>query len=274
MEAQIMKITPLIAKELLLQNKNNRKIKEKRIDFYVDQMKKGLWKENGEGFIIDCNGCVKNGQHRLLAVIKANFSYKAPVITGVNPDVMDTIDTGSNRSFADVLTLNGFQNVNTVSAIVFKIHKWGITRNALQIGGKSGKGQLSNSAALEYTYANIKMIEKLIKSLRPYYIKSNKSFSFSDIMFIQYLISNNGTKITETTIEYCKMLMGIIVVEGNSGSYIHSIKSKAKNSKTTLNPEWLLAIVIKGWNNFVCGDPKVNFLKWESRFSFPKVIKI
>ena len=118
MKAEIIYLNPSKAKELLSMNIGNRNKKSNVKKFYVKQMKEGSWKENGEPIIVDTSGIVKDGQHRLLAVIESGHSYNVPLITGVDPNVMDTIDTGSNRSLSDVLNLNGFLYPSNLSALV------------------------------------------------------------------------------------------------------------------------------------------------------------
>ena len=104
MESIVITLTPEIAKRYLSKNKKNRSMSSK-VHLYAEDMKAGRWKENGESIIIDKNGVVKDGQHRLSATIISQHEWMVPIVTGVEPSVMDTIDTGKNRSLSDILKL-------------------------------------------------------------------------------------------------------------------------------------------------------------------------
>lgn len=274
MKAQIQNMNPILANEMLKSNRGNRKLRKETVSFYASQMLNGEWKENGEPFIVDCNGQIKDGQHRLHAVIKANHSYNVPIITGVNPSVMDTIDTGANRSLSDILNLNDFKDANATASLVKRILKWQRNVNPLRQGGDEGATKMSNLKGLEYAQENAGMLKTIILTLKPLYLKSNKAFTLTEVAFVLYIISNDGQKITDTTVEFCKQLLAIATVEGNSADYIHRLKLNSKQSKSSLNSYWLLAVIIKGWNNYVTGDPVVRYIRWDLKSTFPNIIKI
>jgi hypothetical protein len=117
-------VTPELAKNYLRFNLKNRKPSPNHIDFLSNEMKKELFLENGESIIFDKYGNLKDGQHRLLAIIKSSKSYNIPIVRGVEPDVMATYDTGKNRSAADVLSLNGYKSCNNISSLIKAFDKY------------------------------------------------------------------------------------------------------------------------------------------------------
>lgn len=103
----IMTITPEIASEMLENNSLNRPLSHARIAMYVAAMKAGEWALNGEAIKFDLSGRLLDGQHRLHAIIQANVAIETAVIRGLPAQSVNTMDTGKNRTAADVLALSG-----------------------------------------------------------------------------------------------------------------------------------------------------------------------
>jgi hypothetical protein len=66
----------------------------------------GRWLLNGKTIILDETGAVLNGQHRLLACIKADRAFETWLVEGVDRNVRHTIDSDS-RTLSDVLVMKG-----------------------------------------------------------------------------------------------------------------------------------------------------------------------
>jgi len=99
-------IDPLLAAKLLMYNRGNRRLSDTRIEAYARQMRDGAWDDrNPEALVIDTEGNLRNGQHRLNAVIRSGATVWFKVETGVDPAVADVLDTGKPRSAGDVITM-------------------------------------------------------------------------------------------------------------------------------------------------------------------------
>lgn len=61
------------AADYLQYNTNNRPIRQSHVDHLADEMLSGRWKFNGESIIFDDQGVLRNGQHRLTAILKARW---------------------------------------------------------------------------------------------------------------------------------------------------------------------------------------------------------
>lgn len=118
MNVELVNITPDMAKTYLLANEKNRAVKEKNLKTIADDMLSGSWVENGESIKFDVNGKLIDGQHRLMACIKANVSFKSYVVTGLPIEAFVTIDSGSKRSASDVLSISKVKNQFYVSSII------------------------------------------------------------------------------------------------------------------------------------------------------------
>lgn len=111
-------ITPGRAREMLAQSGGNRKLKVAKVAGYARDMAAGDWQLNGEPIIFSSSGKLIDGHHRLSAGEKSGTTFMAVVVTGVPDDARHTIDTGSSRSAADALGIQGVRNTTTVVSIV------------------------------------------------------------------------------------------------------------------------------------------------------------
>ena len=117
MYTKVMTVTPQEA-ALWLNTKNskNRPISENAVAKYTQELKEGRWKLNGQPIIFNKTGQLANGQHRLLACVRANKEFETVITYGVDDDAFDTIDDCNTRSLADVLHIKGENNSRLLAA--------------------------------------------------------------------------------------------------------------------------------------------------------------
>lgn len=113
---EIIEMTPQMAVELLEHNDVNRPLRQHRVDQYADAIDKGNWALTGDPIVIDRNGRLMQGQHRLRACIKANRSFKTAVLRGADPASYAVMDSGLGRKASDVLAHAGHSNATTIAA--------------------------------------------------------------------------------------------------------------------------------------------------------------
>lgn len=152
MVAKVELITPEIAKEYLVYNVNNRNLNRERVNKYARDMVAGEWQLNGEPIIFDTAGILKDGQHRLQAVIKCNKPVKMLVVRGVDP-LVDTINTGTPRSFVDMLRIGGMDPTICIPAFV------ACARQAAIIG--AGRSSITKSEAEAWIYRHEDALREL-----------------------------------------------------------------------------------------------------------------
>ena len=123
MKTEIVTITPAMAEKWLKgTTSGNRPVRRTHVKSIAAQIEKGQWQLNGESIIVDDNGNIVDGQHRLLAIIHAGKSVDSIVVRGVNPDSFKTIDSGATRQAGDVLTLSGYKSGKALAAAINCIH--------------------------------------------------------------------------------------------------------------------------------------------------------
>lgn len=103
--AEVVFITPAEATRWLKSNRINRPVQQSWVEHLADQMRRGQWCFNGEAIIVSDGENILNGQHRLLACIKAGYTFQTLVIYGISDAAFATIDTGKPRSAGDALAL-------------------------------------------------------------------------------------------------------------------------------------------------------------------------
>lgn len=109
-------ITPQMAHEYLKANTQNyRKLSRKIVYRYADDMKAGKWELNGEPIVFDEKGLLKDGQHRLAAIIIAKKPIKMAVVRGVDEDV-SIYNMGAKRSISQIISSKGVECNSTVAA--------------------------------------------------------------------------------------------------------------------------------------------------------------
>lgn len=98
--ATMEQITPEKAKEYLEHNTNNyRTLMPATVKSYAADMAAGKWEENGEPIAFDETGALKNGQHRLNAIMTSGKTIPILVVRGVPKDT-EIYDFGKNRTVA------------------------------------------------------------------------------------------------------------------------------------------------------------------------------
>lgn len=138
-------VTPELAKYYLENNAANRNISAGAVAAYARDMLAGAWKETGQNNIcISKNGELKDGQHRLLAVIKAGIPVRMNFAFDVDDDV-SVYDRGRSRSVADELRMAYYGNGSL------------ITQNHI-VGAISQYIKIKNNRASRITATDIKQV--------------------------------------------------------------------------------------------------------------------
>jgi hypothetical protein len=121
-----MEITPELAQKWLERNdENQRSIRKDDVRKYAEHMKNGEWEQNGETIKFDTEGNLLDGQHRLLACIKAGVPFTTIVVTGISNAAKMTIDVGTPRTPRDVLRFGGYKDIGLPHVTTIAPFYWG-----------------------------------------------------------------------------------------------------------------------------------------------------
>ena len=102
-----LQVTPGLAEQLLARNTQNRKISEKVVQKYVEEIHAGDWRLTPAGIGFDSRGILLDGQHRLAAIVKSDQSAPLLITLGLPPASQEKIDRQRRRTLFDALYLAG-----------------------------------------------------------------------------------------------------------------------------------------------------------------------
>lgn len=106
----------------------NRTVAVNTVDQYARDMTNGSWLWTGEAVQIDHDGFVRNGQHRLLAIIQSKVPQNMVVVRNLDPKAQMVIDTGRNRRTADQLHMRGVRHAPAISSAMTTLMRWRLGR--------------------------------------------------------------------------------------------------------------------------------------------------
>jgi hypothetical protein len=116
-EGKMELVTAETAFDLLSRNVRNRKLSKHMVNRYKSDILAGRWKTNGEGIIVDWNGDLLDGQHRLHAIFEAGVPVRCLVVRGVDPDAFSSINSGRARNAAGAVSAAGYSNSERMASI-------------------------------------------------------------------------------------------------------------------------------------------------------------
>lgn len=98
-------VTPEVAKNLLQRNYDgNRRVRNHVVEKYSSDMASGMFHPDANGLVIvDKNGVMIDGQHRMLAIIATGRTYDMDIRFDADSEAFTMIDSGSARTAADVI---------------------------------------------------------------------------------------------------------------------------------------------------------------------------
>lgn len=131
--------------------RDNRPVRYRDVAALARDMRTGKWVLNGESIKISRTGTVIDGQHRLYACMQAEVPFASLVVTGVEPEAQDTIDTGSRRSLADQLAIANEKNAAVLATVTRWLFLW--QRHEVSLGARGARFSPTQLEMLEFLAA-------------------------------------------------------------------------------------------------------------------------
>lgn len=182
---EVKTITPQMAEVMLLNNPDNRKIREYKLMQMVHDMRDGRWSFNGEPIIVAKTGELNDGQHRLKAVVASGKSVPMLFVFGVDRDTRTTVDQGAPRNAGDYLGMEGVPNAVQMAALARQLIAYEQADRNL--------GRTNNISAAE-TLNRIAKDNRLITAAAKYGINSARKVrgiaNVTTVGFCYYLFAN------------------------------------------------------------------------------------
>lgn len=98
----VLTVTPEMAREILGEHKNYRRLGIKRVQIYAEAMENNRW-SIAQPLMFCSDGHLIDGQHRLEAVIRSGTPQNFTILTGIPKNSVSAIDGGQPRSGNQVL---------------------------------------------------------------------------------------------------------------------------------------------------------------------------
>lgn len=253
--AQVFRVTPDDADELLKLNTHNRTVRPQAVAALIAMIRAGDFVFNGEPIQFSKSGVLQNGQHRLMAISQSGLAVELLIVTGLPDSAQETMDSGRKRTAGDALKLHGYQNTNNLAALagaMVAFEKSGNIELAVQKNAFVTTPEILRYVAEnQWIVDDLQHISQVAKRIRFSAITIGlawhtfKSISDSDAeAFWQRLISPAGHE---------------------DGSPILALREWAfRQNDNHQSRAWRrveLAVLIKSWNKYRIGEPILH-LHW------------
>lgn len=243
-----MTVTPALAEKWLSWNIANRPLTQNWVENLAQRMRDDEWTLNGQPIIFDTNGDLRNGQHRLSAVILAGMDIEFDVRFGVAPESFSTMDDVRKRSAGDVLSVEGVENYATVAAacrLILAIYDGQNTSN------QSGKQRPSNEHIRRFYHANPEIDEAATKA-QSYYKSSDKLLNTSEFAAFYFLMRKQDHTLVDSFMD--GLAYGANLSTSSPVFQLRRILLKYKMDKTaTMIKSHRYRLIAKAWHLYRTG---------------------
>jgi hypothetical protein len=241
-------VTPRLAKELLTRNVSNRPALKPVIASYAAAMRAEAWKLNGESIVISDAGLIRDGQHRLMAVVEAGVDVPMFFTSGVDDNTYRTLNTGRSRTASNVLSIEGFRYATTIAGGLreYYAYKKGFTTTS----GLTGINSISNEILYEHAIDFGKDRLETIACTAANYWHQNRFLSPSQIFaFILALDEIPGSR----WVEFMDRIFHGVGVEKKSPEFLFISRTRKEGMSPTQKTPPIIrrALFIKAYNAFI-----------------------
>ena len=112
--AVLTTVSPQMASDWLASAHPNRPVSRARVKTIARAIQAGLWQLNGQTLVLCPEFRLLDGRHRCLAIVDAGQSVQTFVVCGIDPVFFATMDQGGQRSGADVRSIAGHPQAQTL----------------------------------------------------------------------------------------------------------------------------------------------------------------
>jgi hypothetical protein len=254
-------ITPKLAREWLDNAAVNRSVKQRAVERIAHDIRLARWEpENGATIVFDQDNRLRDGQHRLLAIIAAGLPVKALVVRGSSQYA--AIDLVIARNLADDLAMEGVRHATQIASIALWMCRY---QTVSDTGRLLNPGTATKADAREMLDTHL---EEVLRSLDVVgWSKELRSLlSLSMLNFVHLMGSRTSGEKADLFVEGIRD--GADLATGSPiflmrRQLIGQVSSTAKWPR-----ERGLALLIKSWLAYE-DDRVIKTLKWPAGEVFP-----
>lgn len=267
----IITITPQMAQTWLDESKfENRRIENSRIKKLVSDIKKDKWVFDGTPIRFNGGGDILDGQHRLMAIVRAQKPVKSLVIRGLETTSKNTIDTGKVRTIGDLLHFNGQLNTTTLAAAARLSLGYDECKGDLGQWSKTVAHNTSNQEIIEECQKNHKLVKATQAIMNLHYVRKICGSGTAALCYYLFMKSSaqhladsfftsleNGNNLTEDS--------AILVLRNTL-----SIRDTKRQISGRRRSAYNVALFIKAWNAWR-SNATVQVLRYGFDEEYPKI---
>ncbi len=268
MKTRQIKLTPEWAKQLLENNTANRPINRHKVDEYCEDMLSGRWKLSHQGIAITQSKIMIDGQHRCLAVIKANKTIDMLLSEGLEEDLFSVVDTGMKRGHGQMLATIGAKNYNNISAA---ISYYMILKHGYAVGGGAVSRKIKSADIVEFYRENERLLQDTFGFTTTLYTRARLLSKSHTMGIILHLYLSKGNPMDLIQDFFLKVHAATRNDENPPTKLLFDVLLKDVSHHKKMLPSIRLAYVIKAWNAFK-QKKAIKILKYSSTDEYPEFL--
>ena len=254
LSAEVLIITPQVAKSLLKTAEKNRAINRSRILRYSQAMRLDEW-TLAQPLMLDADGKLLDGQNRMHAVIHANRPIKFLVIKGfVRSEVFGRVDDTGPRRLKDWLNIQG-EALPDVMAVVIQM----AARHEKGIIPTSGGGSFRQTPieGVDFLESHPKIRHSVVDAPGTVTLFAPRAM----LCFAHYLFAQKSKSAADAFL--IDLVNGDVGGDGDPLYYLRDRLKSNRYARNKFSRTEMLALIIKTWNADRSGK-KVTGLRWRT----------
>lgn len=236
------------AGRLLERNSTNRPFKRQAIQTYSADMLAGRWKFTAEPIKVDNAGNLQDGQNRCRALqvaqeqTKERLTIRVLLVTGLDPDAQDMMDTGVKRSLGDQLARRKIPNSSLAAAAVRLIVRFAIDKPA----------GVPKTQAQEIEFFEEHGDE--VRECMGVSTHNTSGLHGSAMVAARYLIGQACEESDWIDVFFAEVATGIGLQEGSPALALRTRMFQARANHETLRNYQQLTMLLRVWNSWRLGE--------------------
>ena len=239
-------ITPEIAERWLKKNGVNRKLRDRIVAKYAEDMKAGRWLPSNDAICFGVDGKLYNGQHRLSAIILSGVTVTLLVQRNMPLGSMLAMDQGASRTAADALHLVGHKSVHVLAAAA----KLAILYSDGRMFGDTQKQGVSHGEIVDFVDTHPTLQDSIHAT---YHAHKQVDCSHTRLAASHFIISEAVGP------HYPDIFFEQLATRANEppGSAVLAVDQRlreVRRNRATFPSRNYIYLLVKGWNYYATGD--------------------
>lgn len=252
--ARIKKINPQVAKEMLSTCRRNRRVSMSRVLRLAQAMKLDEWVV-AQPIMVNCDGTLIDGQHRMHAVVHCGQPIEFLVIAGYDREsTFARIDDVQTRRLRDWFQIQGEPLPEVMAAVVHLAARDETGRIPTSSGGDF---RLTGPEGVAFLESHSKIRNSVVDA--PATV--NRLVPRSLLSFAHYKFAEKDKVLADSFM--IDLITGELEGDGDPIYYLRERLKSNRHSKTRFSRTEMLALIFKAWNA-VRHDRMISGLAWRT----------